>query len=95
MTDTRTIWGIMWAAAIRNGGQPFEIDEIVPEICERLKISEHEAKRTTGMLLKELERIPEGEQFFTLEGNAIVPLEEFIKGSHDAAAEEDAYPFEV
>ena len=95
MSDTRMIWGIMWAAAIRNCGQPFEIDEILPEICERLNISEREARRTTMMLLKELERITEGEQFFTCEGDAIVPLEEFIKGSHDAAAEEEAYPFEI
>lgn len=95
MSDTRMIWGMMWAAAIRNHGEPFEIDEIIPEICERFKISEHEAVRTTKMLLRELERIAEGEQYFTIEGDAIVPLEEFIRGSHDAATEEVAYPFEV
>jgi|SRR5579864_597987 len=97
MSDTQTIWQILWnrAARSRNESEPFEIDEVAPEIAKSLDVSVPEAKRAVSGLMKELARLPEGEQFFTLEGNAVVPLAEFEASRNDPKAACQAYPFEL
>lgn len=94
MSDFKTIWTILWTRAAARPG-PFEISEVAPEVAQRLKISAQEAQKRTGELLKELERLPEGEQFFAREGNAVVPLAEFESADGTAAGAENAYPFEI
>jgi len=97
MTDTQTVWMILWkkAAADPISRAPFEIDEVVPEAAGALKSSPGDAKRIISGLLKELERMPDGGQFFCQEGEAVVPLPEFTRSAKDDAAALNAYPFEI
>lgn len=89
-SEWRTLFDLLWETAARVGG-PFEIAEIVPEAARRLKQPETTAERELNLLLVELERMPEGRQYFEVEGNAVVPLPEIQK----AATSQDAYPFEL
>ena len=97
MTESQAIWKIVWARAARgpNAREPFEIDEVVPDVVEALGVSEEAAKRKVAGLLKELERLPEGEQYFAMEGNAVEPLEEFAAAPKDAETALRLYPFEI
>ena|SRR5579883_652950 len=97
MSDTQTVWMVLWRRAGRskNPRDPFEIDEVVPEIVEALKIPKPAAAKLVVELMKELERLPDGKQFFRLEGNAIVPLPEYVKAPKDENSVLAAYPFEL
>ncbi len=95
MSDMQTLWSMLWSRASGNPS-PFEMDEILPEAARRLGLVEEEARRRLRMLLGELERLPEGRQFFRLEGNAVVPLDEFRSAATDDPAKViAAYPFEL
>jgi hypothetical protein len=93
MSKAEAVWIILWEYALGHPG-PFEIDEVVPEVERRLGVEAAEAKRLVGFLLTELSRLPEGEQYFAREGNAVVPLAEFEAAPKDPARAEEFYPFE-
>ncbi len=97
MTDTQTVWMVLWkkAATDPNFQAPFEIDEVLPETAAALGSSPGDARRTLSGLLKELERMPDGRQFFRQEGEAVVPLLEFLRSAKDDASALNAYPFEI
>ena len=52
-------------------------------------------EREIRFLLTELGRLPDGQQFFAVEGNAVVPLPEFDRAPAGPDAARDAYPFEL
>jgi hypothetical protein len=85
---------IVWSRAARDR-DAFEISEVAPEVASTLKMTERDAERVVAGLLKELERMPEGRQYFTVEGYAVVPLDEFIAAPKDEKSALDAYPFEL
>jgi hypothetical protein len=94
MTDPQTVWTILWKRAQRTQA-PFEIGDVAPEIAAALQIPEREASHKVGTLLTELSRLPEGEQYFRREGNAVVPLTEFASASEKTTKPLELYPFEV
>lgn len=96
MSDSQTAWMILWKKAASDpiARAPFEIDDVVPEVVEALGGSPKDVKRIISGLLKELERMPDGRQFFCQEGDAIVPLPEFVASAKDDRTALDAYPFE-
>ena len=79
MSDSKLIWMVLWKKAASDPAcrAPFEIDEVVPEAARPLGDPPKDAKRIISGLLKELERMPDGRQFFCQEGEAVVPLPEF------------------
>jgi hypothetical protein len=97
MSDTQTAWTILWRRALggSNPGAPFEIDEAAPAVAAALKVTAEEARALIGNLLSELDRLPEGERYFTREGNAVVPLPEFLSASAAHTDPVDAYPYEL
>jgi hypothetical protein len=97
MSDNQTVWTILWerAAADASPGTPFEIDEVVPTVAESLKVSEDKARRLINRLLGELERLPDGHQFFTREGNAVVPLSGFLLARGRVSHPVEMYPYEL
>lgn len=97
MSDTQTVWMILWKRATRSSDplDPFEVSEVVPEVAKTLNIPEEHAARLISGLLKELARLPDGKQYFKLEGNAIVPLPEFRRVHQDPNSELSAYPYEL
>jgi hypothetical protein len=97
MSDSQTIWMILWRRALRSDSplDPFEISEIVPDVVDALEVPEREAERRVASLMGELDRLPQGEQYFRLEGNAIVPLPEFAAVHQDPDSELNAYPYEL
>jgi hypothetical protein len=97
MSDYQTIWTILCRRALSgpNPDQPFEISEVVPDVAKALQVTNPQAERMVAMLLGELDRLPDGRQFFTREGDAVVPLSEFAAVTADATAELAAYPFEL
>lgn len=94
MSDTQRIWEIVWTRAAQ-GPNPFEVSEIAPEVARALEIPPDEAAERTLRFVRELERAPEGEQFFRAEGDAVVPLPEFERAAKDPATARQLYPFEV
>jgi hypothetical protein len=94
MSRAKTIWLILWNRASQDPA-PFEIAEVVSQVAKELSISEHEAQSRISGLLHELARMPDGEQFFTQEGYAVVALPEFLASPKDADAALEAYPFEL
>jgi hypothetical protein len=97
MSDTQTIWMILWRRALRSASprEPFEIWEIVPDVVEALQVPEREAAHRISDLLTELGRLPEGQQYFCQEGSAVVPLPEFAQVHKDPDSELKAYPYEL
>ena len=97
MSDNQTIWTILWnhAASLSLPGAIFEISDLLPAVVEALKITDAEAQRVISMLLDELDRLPEGRQFFAREANAIVPLSSFLRAKDKVANPVDAYPYEL
>ena len=97
MTDTQTVWISLWkkAAADPAGRAPFEIDEVVPAVAEALNRSPSDSGRLIRYLVGELERLPDGTQYFAREGDAIVPLPEFRESPKDDSSALAAYPFET
>ena len=97
MTRAQTVWKILWdrAAQAPDGRVPFEVDEVAPAVAAAMELSEDDASRKVMGLMGELGRMPEGRQYFTLEGRAVVPLAEFRMSPKDEKAAMDAYPFEV
>ncbi|MDR3639652.1 MAG: hypothetical protein P4L84_37980 [Isosphaeraceae bacterium] len=96
MSDSQTIWMILWRHAFQEGGtQSFEISEVVPEVDKALQIDNRGATRLVTGLLKELDRLPAGKQYFRQEGNAIVPLPELSNVPKEPQAEFAAYPYEL
>ena len=97
MSDNQTVWTILWkrAAAGSVQGTPFEISEVVPSVTKALSISEDKAKHLISGLLTELGRLPEGDRFFTREGNAVVPLPEFTVAHGGTGSALEAYPYEL
>ncbi len=93
MSDTQTVWMILWKRAMesRNPRDPFEL----AEVARALNIPEEHATRRIAGLMNELGRLPEGKQFFNLEGDAIVPLPEFAAVHRDPGSELSAYPYEL
>jgi hypothetical protein len=94
MFNSHKLWLVLWNRAAADSS-PFEISEVAPKVAEALKIDESEAPRRISLFLGELQRLPEGKQYFTLEGHAIVALSEFAESPKDEAAAMKAYPFEV
>ena len=97
MSDYQTLWTILCRRALSgpNSGQAFEISEVVPDVAQALQVTNPQAERMVAMLLGELDRLPDGRQFFTREGNAVVPLSELAAVTADATVELAAYPFEL
>ena len=97
MSDYQTIWTILCRRALSGTkpDQPFEISEVVPDVAQALQVTNPQAERMIAMLLGELDRLPDGRQFFAREGNAVVPLPEFATVTADATVELAAYPFEL
>jgi hypothetical protein len=97
MSDTQTVWMILWKRATQGSHprEPFEIAEVVPEVTRSLNISEREATRLVSGLLQELDRLPAGQRYFAREGNAVVPLPEFANVHQDPNSELRAYPYEL
>jgi hypothetical protein len=97
MSDTQTVWMILWKRATQSPHprDPFEIAEVVPEVCKTLNVNDRDAAGLVGGLLKELERLPEGKRYFTREGDAILPLPEFAALPKDPESEFAAYPYEL
>lgn len=97
MSDSQAVWMILWRRALRSSDplEPFEINEVVPDVVEALKVPEREAARKVGDLLTELSRLPDGSQYFRREGDAVVPLPEFARVHKDPVSELKAYPYEL
>ena len=93
MSDPRQVWVALWRRAAADPS-PFEISEIAPKVAESLQVDEKQAAHRVGFLLGELERLPEGKQYFAREGFAIVPLAEFVASPKDEATALATYPFE-
>jgi hypothetical protein len=94
MFNSHKLWLVLWNRAATDSS-PFEISEVVSNVAEALEIDEKEAPRRISLFLGELQRLPEGDRYFTLEGSAVVPLPEFAASPKDEAAAMKAYPFEV
>lgn len=94
MSDSQTAWKILCDWAGRRHG-PFEISEVARAVAEALKVKPAKAERVISSLLKELDRLPEGRQYFRREGNAVVPLPELPPAAQDADKAARLYPFEV
>lgn len=96
MSDSQTVWMILWQHAFRaDRPQAFEITEVVPEVEKALQVDELHARRLVSGLLVELERMPDGTQYFRREGNAVVPLPELERVPKNPTAELASYPFEL
>lgn len=97
MSESHRVWMLIWeyAAVCGNGREPFEVDEVVPAICSALSASEREARSHATFLLHQLQRLPEGSRYFELEGNAVVPLDEYVLAPKDSEAAAKTYPFEL
>jgi hypothetical protein len=93
MSDSQTVWKILWEHAA--AGEPFEIDEVVPAVTATLKVSAPEARGLIGGLLTELDRLPDGHQYFTREGNAVVPLPAYSRARQASSSPLDVYPYEL
>ncbi|MDB5349359.1 MAG: hypothetical protein JWN86_606 [Planctomycetota bacterium] len=94
MSDTQTAWAMIWAHAAKTDG-PFEISDIVPAVAAKLGNDQDEARRLIVFLIDEAARLPDGREFFALEGQAIVPLPEFLSARDAGETAMDAYPFEL
>jgi hypothetical protein len=96
MSDSQTVWTILWERASKGPDprEPFEVSEVVPQVINRLNVPEEHAARLVRGLMMELGRMPEGRQYFTLEGDAIVPLPEFAR-DRGKKSPLDAYPYEL
>ena len=94
MSDSKAVWLVLWERAARDAS-PFEIREVVPIAAERLPTDPRHAERLILGLLQELERLPDGQQFFRAEGNAVAVLPEFQDAPKDRNAALGAYPFEI
>ena len=97
MSDSQTAWKIVWqhAAKAPTPDAPFEIDDVVPAVADALGTPKDKARHLISDLLVELSRLPDGRQFFTREGNAVVPLPEFVKSVGRVDNPLDAYPYEL
>ena len=98
MTRMQTVWKVLWdrsSAQDPAGREPFEVAEVAPAVAAALNLSAGDAGREVDELMGELARLPDGQQYFALEGRAIVPLAEFRMSAKDDKAALDAYPFEV
>ena len=97
MTRTQTLWKLIWDRAAQDpaGREPFEVAEVAPAVAAALNLSEGDASRKVTELMGELGRMPDDQQYFALEGRAIVPLAEFRMSAKDEKAALAAYPFEV
>lgn len=93
-SEWQTLFGLIWETATRERG-PFEIATLIPEAARRLGQPPPRVEREIAFLMAELERLPEGRRFFTVEGNAIVPLAEFNRAPTGPDAAATAYPFEL
>jgi hypothetical protein len=93
-SEWQALFALLWETAARVRG-PFEIAEVVPEGARRLGQTDGTVGREIRFLLAELERLPEGKRYFTVEGNAVVPLPEFRATPPGPDAARDAYPFEL
>lgn len=94
MFNSHRVWLTLWNRATVDP-TPFEVDEVTGEVADALEIDGKEAARRIALLLGELQRLPEGKQYFALEGYAIVPLPEFMASPKDEASALKAYPFEL
>jgi hypothetical protein len=94
MSEWTKTWDVLWDRAARNG-EPFEIDEVAPEIARRLEITPEAASREVAFLLSELARMPEGRRYYRREGNAVVALPELTEARGRGLAADDVYPFEL
>lgn len=92
--DTQKMWVAIWGRASEIEG-PFELSDIVGPTAAALGVPEHDAERRLRFLMSELDRMPDGEQYFRMEGNAVVPLAEFAGSPKDLTSALRAYPFEV
>lgn len=96
MSDSQTVWMILWKHAFRGAApRPFEINEVLSEVEKSLQVDDQHARRLVSGLLTELERMPDGKQYFRREGNAVVVLPELEQVPRDPKAEFSSYPFEL
>ena len=94
MSDSQTIWAILWDHAKAAKG-PFEIDDVLPDAAKALGKSGASLQRQVTSLIDELDRMPEGRQYFETEGNAAVPLPEFFAAVAQGKSPTDTYPYEL
>lgn len=93
MSDSKKVWMILWNRAAEDP-TPFEISDAGPDVAEHVNMTLPAAIHKIAFVLQELSRMPDGRQYFVREGDAVVPLPEFLDSDKDAATAEAAYPFE-
>ncbi len=94
MTECQHAWAVVWDHAAATSG-PFEIADVVPAVAVKAGLDEDQARRTIELIVGEAHRLPEGQQFFCVEGSAIVPQGEFFDAILRGVSAADAYPFEL
>lgn len=94
MSDSQNIWLILWDHA-RTEGSPFEINDIMPAVVKALGIDDASARRAITSLIDELDRLPDGRQYFDTRGNAAVPLPEFFDAVAQGREAAETYPYEL
>ena len=94
MSDSQTIWSILWDHARTENG-PFEIDDVVPAVAKALGMADASAHRAITSLIDELDRMPDGRQYFDTCGDAAVPLPEFREAVAKGKAAAETYPYEL
>jgi hypothetical protein len=94
MFNSHKLWLVLWDRAAADPS-PFEISEVAPKVARALQIDESEAPSRIRLFLGELQRLPEGNRYFALEGLAVVPLPEFTASPKDQSTAMKAYPFEI
>jgi hypothetical protein len=93
MSESQAIWTILWKHAVESP-EPCEASDVAPDVAKAIGVSVPEARKRVAGFVKELERLPDGKQFFSLEGEAVVPQPEFRSSAHDDATVQTLYPFE-
>ncbi len=94
MSRSKIIFEILWQHGATTSGA-FEVDDVTPQVAAKLGESREEAAGRVRTLLGELGRMPDGKQFFAMEGNAAVPLAEYLKARDAGVSPDEAYPYEI
>ena len=94
MSDSQTIWAILWDHA-KAANDSFEIDDVAPAVAKALGTTEASARKSITSLIGELERLPDGRKYFDAEGYAAVPLPEFFAAVEAGKTADATYPYEL
>lgn len=94
MSDSQNAWAVVWDHAQHVSG-PFEVEDVVLPVAVRIGKAEDEARGVVDFLLVEAGRMADGQQFFRVEGSAVVPQPEFYSAVLKGVSADQAYPFEM